>query len=88
MRSKAGSEEVSEKNERVRETQRRTLNTQVMAKTLSLFPEPQRPRNTSFLWVNPCLYHPTQAGFLSLAINNSDYLSPSSREELPYSSHI
>ena len=88
MRSKAESKEVSEKNGRVRETQRRTLNIQVMAKTLSLFPEPQRPRYTSFLQVNPCLCHLTQAGFLALAINNSDYLSLSSREELPYLSHI
>lgn len=83
VRSQGGREEVSGKNESVRETQRRTLNTQVMAKTLSLFPEPQRPRYASFLQANPCLCHPTHAGFLSLAINNSNCLSLSSREQLP-----
>lgn len=66
VRSRGGREEVSEKNESVRETQRRTLNTQVMAKTLSLFPEPRRPRYASFLQANPCCATQLRLGFCHL----------------------
>ena len=66
VRSQGGREEVSGKNESVRETQRRTLNTQVMAKTCLCSQSPRGPDTPLFFRRTPVCATQHRLGFCHL----------------------